>query len=246
MSKAFGEQTPTLGEDAVSWQTWSDGAGAIPNVTINPDWGKLSLQTAGAEGRSAVYDLGSATTRKFTLTENRYGTGSGVGLLQIRGDTVAFTQDDNVVDWETYTAPVSHAWRYVQVRETTFVYYYVDATLGDDAHPGTRSEPWQTIAKINAATFNPGDHILFKRGETWAEMLTPPSSGSAGLNIVFGDYGTGAIPVIDGSALNHSLNIPNATVHHLTFQNIKFAGAAGRGWRWRSTQYNIYELPRVS
>jgi len=199
MSKAFGEQTPTLGEDAVSWQTWSDGAGAIPNVTINPDWGKLSLQMAGAEGRSAVYDLGSAATRKFTLTENRYGTGSGVGLLQIRGDTVAFIQDDDIVDWETYTAPVSHAWRYVQVRETTFVYYYVDATLGDDAHPGTRAEPWQTIAKVNGETFLPGDHVLFKRGETWREQLNIPSSGSAGLPITFSAYGSGDLPRIYGS-----------------------------------------------
>jgi len=122
MSNAFGEQTPTLGEDAVSWQTWSDGAGAIPNVTINPDWGKLSLQTAGAEGRSAVYDLGSAATRKFTLTENRYGTGSGSATLQIRGDTSSFVQDDAVPAWETYSAPISRGWRYVQVRETTYSY----------------------------------------------------------------------------------------------------------------------------
>jgi hypothetical protein len=48
MSKAFGQQTPTMGEDAVSWQTFSDGVGGIPNTTVNIDWGKLSLQTAGA------------------------------------------------------------------------------------------------------------------------------------------------------------------------------------------------------
>jgi len=202
VSKAFGEQNPTQGETAVSWQTWSDGVGGIPNTTVNIDWGKLSLQTAGAEGRSAVYDLGSAATRKFTLTENRYGTGSGVGLLQIRGDTVAFTQDDNAVDWETYTAPVSHAWRYVQVRETTFTYYYMDATLGDDAHPGTKVEPWQTVAKVNATSFLPGDHILFKRGETWRnEVVTIAESGTFGHPIYLGCYGSGALPIFDGSII---------------------------------------------
>jgi len=30
VSKAFGEQNPTQGETAVSWQTWSDGVGGIP------------------------------------------------------------------------------------------------------------------------------------------------------------------------------------------------------------------------
>jgi len=116
MSKAFGEQNPTQGETAVSWQTWSNGAGSIPNVVGDPDWGKLSLQLSGAEGRSAVYDHGSAVSRKYTLTENRYGTGAEDAILQIREDTVSFLQDDVLPAWEDYTVPVSKTWRYVQVR----------------------------------------------------------------------------------------------------------------------------------
>lgn len=202
MSKAFGEQNPTLGEDPVSWQTWSDGAGGIPDVQGNIDWGKLELDLSGEEGRSAIYDMGSAITRQYTLTENRYGVGSGSAALQIRGDVASFTQDDNVVDWEDYTVPISRGWRYVQVRETTFTYYYVDATLGDDGHPGTRAEPWQTIAKVNAAALNPGDCVLFKRGETWTgEGLQIPSSGLAGQYIVFGAYGTGNKPKFNGTGL---------------------------------------------
>ncbi len=106
--------------------------------------------------------------------------------------------------------------------------YYVDATLGSDSNSGRSAyQPWKTIAKVNAATFQPGDQILFKRGETWAEMLTPPSSGDTQKYVYFGAYGSGDIPVINGSALNHSLNIPGATVHHLEFHDIKFAGATG-------------------
>ena len=112
-------QSPTGGEDAVSWQTWSDGAAGTPNVTGDADWGKLSLQLSGAEGRSAVYDLGSAVARTFTLTENRYGTGAEDAVLQIRGSTTSFLQDDEVPVWEEYTAPISRVWRYVQVGETT-------------------------------------------------------------------------------------------------------------------------------
>ena len=116
MFKAFGQQTPTGSEDAVSWATWSDGAGGTVSVVGDADWGKLSLPQSGAEGRSAVYDLGNTATRTFYLTENRYGTGDNEPSLQIRGSTTLFAQDDELPAWVDYTTPVSYAWRYVQVR----------------------------------------------------------------------------------------------------------------------------------
>lgn len=77
--------------------------------------------------------------------------------------------------------------------------YYVDATGGSDSVPGN-STPWQTIAKVNAQTFKPGDRILFKCGETWsATSLIPPSSGKMGKPIFFGAYGSGANPIINKS-----------------------------------------------
>jgi hypothetical protein len=80
--------------------------------------------------------------------------------------------------------------------------FYVDATNGKDINDGlSPSSPWKTIAKVNASKFNPGDQILFKRGETWREQLTVPSSGSSGNPITFGAYGSGALPVINGSNL---------------------------------------------
>jgi hypothetical protein len=50
--------------------------------------------------------------------------------------------------------------------------YYVDATLGNNARDGqSEANAWQTIAKVNASNFLPGDSILFKCGETWREQL---------------------------------------------------------------------------
>ena len=67
--------------------------------------------------------------------------------------------------------------------------YYVDKTTGNNASDGlTPGTAWQTISKVNAFSFNPGDSILFKKGETWHEKLTVPSSGSAGNPIIFGSY----------------------------------------------------------
>ena len=78
--------------------------------------------------------------------------------------------------------------------------YYVDASNGDDNNDGlTESSPWKTIQKVNKWSFSPGDHILFKRGETWREELIVPSSGTSGNPITFGTYGSGTAPVINGS-----------------------------------------------
>jgi parallel beta-helix repeat protein len=78
--------------------------------------------------------------------------------------------------------------------------YYVNATNGKDSNNGTsEATAWKTIAKVNASSFNPGDQILFKRGEIWREQLIVPSSGSKGNPITFGAYGTGALPIISGA-----------------------------------------------
>jgi parallel beta-helix repeat protein len=78
--------------------------------------------------------------------------------------------------------------------------YYVDATNGKDSNNGlSQSTAWKTIAKVNNSKFNPGDQILFNRGQTWREKLTVPSSGSPGSPIIFGAYGTGAKPIISGA-----------------------------------------------
>ena len=83
--------------------------------------------------------------------------------------------------------------------------YYVDCAASNDKGAGTSPETaWRTIDKVNRSGFSPGDSILFKRGCTWRETLTPPSSGSGGNPITFGAYGSGANPIINGSTLGIS------------------------------------------
>jgi len=78
--------------------------------------------------------------------------------------------------------------------------YYVDATGGNDGNNGTSpSSAWKTISKVNSYDFNPGDSILFKRGEVWRERLIVSSSGNSNNPIIFGAYGTGNKPLILGS-----------------------------------------------
>src|SRR5580692_4299129 len=90
--------------------------------------------------------------------------------------------------------------------------YYVSSSQGSDANVGTSvGAPWQTIGHVNAQTFNPGDSILFKRGDVWNESLATASSGSSGNPITFDAYGTGAAPNLTGY-----YSVPSSAWVHVT------------------------------
>ena len=77
--------------------------------------------------------------------------------------------------------------------------YYV-SNIGSDANSGlTTTLAWKSLAKVNATTFNAGDQILLKRGDTWRETLTINQSGTDAQRIVISNYGTGNKPRILGS-----------------------------------------------
>ncbi|WP_261305105.1 fibronectin type III domain-containing protein [Paenibacillus andongensis] len=76
------------------------------------------------------------------------------------------------------------------------IVYYVDATLGNDANDGLRTEtPWRTMDRVNSQILSPGDKVLFKRGEIWyGSTLKPASSGTNASHIVFDAYGSTTLP----------------------------------------------------
>jgi hypothetical protein len=86
--------------------------------------------------------------------------------------------------------------------------FYVSSSTGSDSNAGTLAAPWKTIAHVNAQTFAPGTSVLFKRGDTWDRSggpgvtgtFLPTGGGTSGNPIVYDAYGTGANPIIDGSA----------------------------------------------
>jgi hypothetical protein len=83
---------------------------------------------------------------------------------------------------------------------TTGTTYYVSASTGSDSNSGTSSStPWKSLAKVDATTFQPGDTILFKAGDSWTGQLWPKGSGTSGSSIQINAYGTGAKPQIAGA-----------------------------------------------
>jgi parallel beta-helix repeat protein len=78
--------------------------------------------------------------------------------------------------------------------------YYFSAN-GDDGNKGTSpSTPWKTLSKFNSvfASINPGDSILFNRGDFFYGELIISRSGKFGSSIVIGSYGLGVEPIITG------------------------------------------------
>jgi uncharacterized repeat protein (TIGR02059 family) len=76
--------------------------------------------------------------------------------------------------------------------------YYVSLSGNDAANGLTESTSWRTLSKVNSFSFQPGDKIYFKRGDTWNQTLSPSTSGTSANRITFGAYGTGNKPIISG------------------------------------------------
>ena len=107
----------------------------------------------------------------------------------------------------------------VMTSTTLATTYYVSSSIGNDGWDGTAPEPippanpengpWNTICQVNEQTFEPGDSIRFKRGDTWTgEQLIIQSSGSSGNPITLTAYGEGAKPVFNLNGADfHSIYI---------------------------------------
>ncbi len=135
--------------------------------------------------------------------------------------------------------------------------YFVDATGGDDSNSGrSPTLAWQTIGKVNGESYIPTDRILFKRGEVWREKLVPPSSGTISGSVVFGAYGSGNDPIINGSDLvttwsDEGGNVWSAALTtnptHVFFDDVRGTQETAQGnlnaareWYWNANVLYVY------
>jgi parallel beta-helix repeat protein len=78
--------------------------------------------------------------------------------------------------------------------------WYVDSLGGNNASAGTsRGAALQTLAALVAKTIAAGQKVGHRRGSTWRETLTLPSSGTAADPIAYKPYNSGATPIIGGA-----------------------------------------------
>ena len=82
--------------------------------------------------------------------------------------------------------------------------YYISTSDGNDNRTALEAQnpatTWSSIDKLNAnfAIIQPGDSILFKRGDTFFGTLNIAKSGTNINPIVIGAYGIGNKPIISG------------------------------------------------
>ncbi len=74
-------------------------------------------------------------------------------------------------------------------------YYFISSSEGSDSNDGlTPATAWKTVQKLNTVTkaggLNPGDHVMFKAGDTWrAQLWVQNCFGTEENPIVFDFYG---------------------------------------------------------
>ena len=120
--------------------------------------------------------------------------------------------------------------------------YYVDATGGNDNNNGrSAATAWRTVSKVNGFSFQTGDDVYFKCGETWViNILGIDWSGTADNRVVIGAYyGDGIIgvsgnkPIIDGNNTGPSAEYAGLinvwTKEYITIENLKVVSSAWAG-----------------
>ena len=110
-------------------------------------------------------------------------------------------------------------------------YYF--SSNGSNANNGLSPlTPWQTLTKLNSffSNLQPGDSVLFRKGETFIGHFAASVNGSSGHPIYIGTYGTGSAPIFQYDiAANLSKTIPQraivyaaAGISYITIDGIKF------------------------
>ncbi len=112
--------------------------------------------------------------------------------------------------------------------------YYVSSSYTGSTSNGGINTPWKTLSQVQnmVGSFQPGDNILFKKGDTFIGQLGwQYTSGTASAPITLGSYGTGAKPVFQ-------YPIPSPLPSNWSWWNV----AAGRVLMWFSgVQYIVID-----
>ena len=229
----------TYQDEIVSWTT-NGTSGSRITITNYP------TETPIFDGEYTIPIIGAAVVLAG-VTEDYFETARGddpdIGGHEYTGVNAVYYVDSSITD--TYVASATPDF-------TTYNPVTFETTGGTDL-------VYKTIADVNACTFVPDDIIYFRKGQTWREQLTVPSSGTSGHPITFGAYGTGVNPIISGADLiipgsswaNHSGNIWVATVTTQPYQ-VFFNGTRGTlvanhdacvaplDWFWESNVLYVY------
>ncbi|TAH08993.1 MAG: right-handed parallel beta-helix repeat-containing protein [Sphingobacteriia bacterium] len=85
--------------------------------------------------------------------------------------------------------------------------YYLSAA-GNDINSGTTiKSAWKTIARLNRQKLQPGDSVLFKKGDAFFGELVCNASGTKENSIVYSSYGNGLMPILRGATTTNMFRL---------------------------------------
>jgi hypothetical protein len=118
---------------------------------------------------------------------------------------------------------------FTQIGQIHAADYYISA-LGLDSSDGlSPGSSWKTLNKANTITFQPGDSIFLRKGDTFLGSLDLKGSGVSGAPIRLSNYGAGALPIISAGSSTQAVRLFNQQYWEIS--EIETTGG---------TQYGIY------
>ena len=105
---------------------------------------------------------------------------------------------------------------------------YVDCGRGSDRNRGTLAKPLRSIRAATARALGLGTVIKLVRGCTWHTTVQLRGDGTTAKPIRLTAYGTGALPVVDGSSAGSSSVVVLAGRHQVV-ENIRVRNARTNG-----------------
>jgi hypothetical protein len=103
--------------------------------------------------------------------------------------------------------------------------FYFSSSGNDTLNTGLSvTSPYKTIAKARSLVLQPGDMLLFKRGETFTGQLSIAYNGNAQFPIYIAAYGAGERPLLSGTT--HCIYITEAKANYIYIDGLELANAS--------------------
>ena len=180
---------------------WKEEDGSVRFGYLGSTLTFEAWQALGYDTHSVVMDPNFIDVSTFVPTARLdYGTNLGTDYstgLATTADWVVGTSPDLTLQNGTWQVGAVLYEAETPIESSA---YYVSAAGNDASNGLTPETAWRTIDKVNASmgSIEPGESILFRRGDTFYGTINITKSGTSGNPITFGAYGTGAKPIITG------------------------------------------------
>ncbi len=213
----------------IDWPSYGQVVTAPTIVVSGTASSNVALNKVEVKVGSGTWQLASGTT-SWSTTVN-LASGTTTIYARVTDTSGSFRESSVIVTYSTASYSLSSGTS-SGISSGSGKTYYV-AKNGNDANPGTETQPWLTIQKA-ANTLVAGDTVYIKTG-TYYERVVPAHSGTAGNYIAYAAY-PGATVIVDGQDQVISTNLFHIdTKSYIIVQGIEVRnnvpGAGGDGWR---------------